>query len=109
MQCGVAGTFPQGPWQSVYLVRSDATAPLITDVVPQITPRHGYPSEPLTDSDNAWTVRTTVHLQSTAPSTAGTLTVRGNWSSSASVSLPVTMGSAGSSKTLFFEENEILN
>ena len=54
---GVAGTFPQGPWQSVYLVRSGATAPLITDVVPQITPRHGYPSEPLTDSDNAWTIR----------------------------------------------------
>ena len=35
-----------------------------------------------------------MHLQSTAPSTAGTLTVSGNWSSSASVSLPVTMGSA---------------
>ena len=76
-------------------MRSDATAPLITDVVPQITPRHGYPSEPLTDSDNAWTVRTTVHLQSTVLPSAGTLTVSGNWSSSASVSQAVTMGSAG--------------
>ena len=32
------GTFPQGPWQSVYLVRSDEHSPLITDVVPQVTP-----------------------------------------------------------------------
>ena len=36
-----------------------------------------------------------MHLQSTAPSTAGTLTVSGNWSSSARASLPVTMGGAG--------------
>ena len=36
-----------------------------------------------------------MHLQSTAPSTAGTLTVSGNWSASARASLPLTMGSAG--------------
>ena len=36
-----------------------------------------------------------MHLQSTAPSTAGTLTVSGNWSASARASLSVTMGSAG--------------
>ena len=33
-----------------------------------------------------------MHLQSTAPSTTGTLTVSGNWSSSARASLPMTMG-----------------
>ena len=90
------GTFPQGPWQSVYLVRSDGDAPLITGVVPEITPQHGYPSAPLTDSDNDFVVRTTVHLRSTAPSgTSGTLRISGNWSSSATVSQVVTMDSAG--------------
>ena len=36
-----------------------------------------------------------MHLHSTAPSTAGTLTVSGNWSASASVSQELTMGSEG--------------
>ena len=90
------GTFPQGPWLSVYLVHSDESSPLITDVVPQITPQHGtYPSTPLTSSDNAFAVRTTVHLRSTVPGSSGTLMIKGNWSASASVSKAVVMESAG--------------
>lgn len=72
---------PQGPWLSTYLVWSSAAAPLITAVVPQITPSRGMmPMAPLRDGENSFVVNTTVHLSAGAAGVRGILTLQGNWS-----------------------------
>ena len=60
---------PQGPWLSTLLVWSAESAPLITDLSVQVTPKGGVlPTSRLTNDDNAFTVNATVHLNTSGES-----------------------------------------
>ena len=60
---------PQGPWLSTYLVWSAESAPLITDLSVQVTPKGGVlPTSRLTNDDNAFSVNATVHLNTSGES-----------------------------------------
>ena len=84
---------PQGPWGATYLVWSSANAPLITAVATQITPRGGMmPTAPLRDgANNSFVVNATVHLDTSGAGARGTLTLRGNWSSAATITKHVVL------------------
>ena len=94
------GTFPQGPWQSVYMVAttggstaSDSQAGkaaaasasvLVTDVVVQTSSRPANPLTRLEESHNEFESVITVHFQAAAASQQA-LTVSGEWSAAAVV------------------------
>ena len=72
--------FTRGPWKSVYVAESGSGV-FITHLVPRITYRGAYPTEPLADGD--FDVAVKVYLDADRPVLLK-VTARGNWSADAS-------------------------
>jgi beta-galactosidase/beta-glucuronidase len=72
--------FTRGPWKSVYLAESQ-TGVFVTHLVPRITYRGAYPTEPLADGD--FDVAVKLHIDADRPASLQ-VTARGNWSADAS-------------------------
>jgi len=72
--------FTRGPWKSVYVAES-LSGVFVTHVVPRITYRGAYPTEPLADGD--FDVAVKVYIDADRPVLLK-VTARGNWSADAS-------------------------
>ena len=80
-----AHTMSKGIWRPVYLLQTAASSASIEHIVPQITYKGEYPTEPLVDGAHAgFDVTVRVYFHAKAP-TKGTLTVNASWPASADV------------------------
>ena len=73
--------FTRGPWKSVYVAESQ-TGVFVTQIVPRITYRGAYPTEPLMDGAADFDVAVKVHLN-TDRFVKLVVTATGNWSADA--------------------------
>ena len=71
--------FTRGPWKSIYLAESGSGV-FVTHLVPRITYRGAYPTEPLADGD--FDVAVKVYIDADRPASLQ-VTARGNWSADA--------------------------
>ena len=72
--------FTRGPWKSIYLAESGSGV-FVTHLVPRITYRGAYPTEPLADGD--FDVAVKVYIDADRPASLQ-VTAKGNWSADAS-------------------------
>jgi len=86
-------TLSKGIYKSVYLATVSPLG-IITNVVPQVFYDGAYPTSPLSDSDNIWTVNVGIHITTAGPTEQATLTVESDFASPEE--FPISIANAGS-------------